>query len=117
MENRTHFNDFFREIGQFGDVNTETLIAHPCRKTPRFSTIKGNEDNGNRPTGINLVQERNLLARDGIRFILDVRHDVVILDVSGLSAKRRELMEMSGEETECSNLRRDVPVLIPLHQY
>lgn len=83
----THLDDLLREIRQLSNMNSETLIANSLH---------------------NLIQERNLLPRNRIRLRLDMRHDMIVLDVRDLLDESRQFVEMSCEETVGSNLGRDV---------
>lgn len=59
---------------------------------------------------LDLVQQRDLLARQRIRLGFHMRDDVKVLDVRDLLSERCELVEVRGEEDRGSNLSREMSV-------
>ena len=59
----TYFHDVLGEIGQFGNVDTEALVAHP---------------------GLDLVQKSDVAISTSIFGVGDMSHDVQILDMFDL---------------------------------
>ena len=63
----TNLYDALWKIGQFGDVDTEALVAHP---------------------GLDLVQKSDVAISTSIFGVRDMSHDVQILDMFDLLVQR-----------------------------